>query len=201
MTGDVPIRGAETTHQLIARARTGDREAEEQLCARYLTVLQRWAAGRLPHWARGAVDTQDLVQDVLIQTLKRLETFEVRRDGALTAYLRQAVMNRIRDEIRRRDRRGAPEPLDLELPAGDPSPLEAAIGQQTLVRYEHALARLRPDDREAIVGRVEMGWTYDELAVVLGKSTREAARKATERALLRLAAEMKHDRSRGSAAD
>jgi DNA-directed RNA polymerase specialized sigma24 family protein len=35
-----------------------------------------------------------------------------------------------------------------------------------------------------------MGYTYQELADVLGKPTADAARKAAERALVRLAAEM-----------
>ena len=54
-----------------------------------------------------------------------------------------------------------------------------------------ALERLRPEEREAIVARVEMGYSYDELAQVLGKPTPDAARKAAQRALVRLADEMR----------
>jgi RNA polymerase sigma-70 factor (ECF subfamily) len=61
-------------------------------------------------------------------------------------------------------------------------------------RYENALTRLRPAEREAIIARVEMGYTYEELADALGKPSPEAARKAAERALVRLAEEMKRDR-------
>ena len=64
-------------------------------------------------------------------------------------------------------------------------------GREALDRYEAALARLRPEDREAIVGRVEMDCSYEELAAALGKPTADAARKAARRALLRLAEEMK----------
>ena len=38
-----------------------------------------------------------------------------------------------------------------------------------------------------------MGYSYEELAEVLGKPTAEAARKAAQRALVRLAEEMKRD--------
>jgi RNA polymerase sigma-70 factor (ECF subfamily) len=72
--------------------------------------------------------------------------------------------------------------------------VEEAIGRQTAERYERALARLRPQDREAIVARVELGCTYEELAVALGKPSADAARKAAQQALVRLAAEMKHER-------
>jgi RNA polymerase sigma factor (sigma-70 family) len=179
----------ESTFRLIERARAGDEQAVERLFALHLKPLQRWASGRLPRWARDLADTDDLVQETLLQTFKRIDGFEPRRVGALHAYLRQAVLNRIRDELRRKGRRpDAGELTDLE--AADASPLEQAIGREAVERYERGLAALRPDEREAIIGRIEMGYTYPELADALGKPSAEAARKAAERALVRLAEEM-----------
>jgi RNA polymerase sigma factor (sigma-70 family) len=71
------------------------------------------------------------------------------------------------------------------------TPLEAAIGREATERYEQALERLKPDERELIIARVEMEYTYEELAQAFGKPTPEAARKAAQRALVRLAEEMK----------
>ncbi|HXT27715.1 MAG TPA: RNA polymerase sigma factor [Vicinamibacterales bacterium] len=184
---------AESSTRLLARARTGDREALDALFARYLPVLQRWASGRLPGWARDARETGDLVQDTLLQSLRHIRTFEPTREGALQAYLRQAVMNRIRDEIRRAGRRPSPEPL-LDAETAEASPLEQAIGREASERYEAALQRLRAEDREAIIGRVEMGYGYEELAVVLGKPSPGAARVTAARALLKLAGEMQRGR-------
>ena len=150
----------------------------------------RWATGRLPRWARDLADTQDLVQEAVLQTFKRIDEFEPRREGALQAYLRQAVMNRIRDELRRHGRKAGVTELDSNVPDEAPSPLEEAIGRQMTDRYEQALTRLKPEDREAIIARVEMGYSNDELADALGKPTPDAARKAAQRALIRLAAEM-----------
>src|SRR5438034_8500227 len=98
-------REPESTVRLIERARAGDELALGQLFARHLRPLQRWASGRLPKWARDVTDTDDLVQDTLLQTFKRIEAFDPRHVGALQAYLRQAVLNRIRDELRRKARR------------------------------------------------------------------------------------------------
>ena len=116
--------------------------------------------------------------------------FEPSREGALQAYLRQAVMNRIRDEIRRTARR--PGRVELEDTKADPgrSPLEQAIGMEEIERYESALARLKPEDREAIILRVELGYSYEEVARMLEKPSYDAALKATKRALVRLAKEM-----------
>jgi RNA polymerase sigma factor (sigma-70 family) len=182
---------SESTFDLIDRARAGDQWAIERLFARHLKPLQRWATGRLPPWARDLADTEDLVQDVLLQTFKRIDTFEVRRVGALQAYLRQAVLNRVRDELRRKARRPDATDLDGLEQESAASPLEEAIGREGVERYQHALQRLKPEEREAIIGRIEMGYSYEELAQVLGKPTGEAARKAAQRALVRLAEEMK----------
>lgn len=181
----------ESTFNLLDRVRAGDKDALERLFARHLKPLQRWARGRLPGWARDLTDTDDLVQETLVQTFKRIEAFEPRRVGALQAYLRQAVLNRIRDELRRKRRRPDIAELNgLEIDHGE-SPLEQAIGREAVDRYEGALTRLRPDEREAIIARVEMGYSYEELAEALGKPTADAARKAAQRALARLAEEMK----------
>lgn len=181
---------AEATFELLARAHAGDHAALEQLFARYLPRLQRWARGRLPQWARDGTDTQDLVQETLLQTFKQIERFEPRREGAFQAYLRQAVMNRIRDELRKRGRRPQATDLDETLPGKEPSPLAAAIGTETFERYEAAMARLRPIEREAIVARVEMDCTWEEVAMMLDLASPDAARKAAQRALVKLAQEM-----------
>jgi RNA polymerase sigma-70 factor (ECF subfamily) len=179
-----------STIELIERARTGDRSALDLLFTRHFRPLRRWASGRLPRWARDVTDTDDLVQDALLQTFKRLADFDARGTGALYAYLRQAVLNRVRDELRRKARRPPADALaDREADPGL-SPLEQAIGSQALERYERALARLRPEEQETLVARLEMGCTYQEVAESLGKPSAEAARKAAQRALVRLIAEM-----------
>ena len=175
---------------LLERARADDQAAVEALIARYLPRLQRWATGRLPRWARDTAETQDLVQETLFRTFKRIEKFEPRGEGALQAYLRQAILNRIREELRRAKRQPARTELDPQAPVDARSPLEEAIGQEALDRYERALARLRPEDRELVVARIELGYTNQEIAELLNKPTANAARMATERAIVRLAREM-----------
>jgi RNA polymerase sigma factor (sigma-70 family) len=190
-SGPAAAGESESTLYLIRRFRDGDKQALERLFERHLPRLQRWARGRLPRWARDAADTQDLVQDTLLQTFNRIEMFEPAREGALQAYLRQAVMNRIRDEIRRKARR--PEHAELEgteIADQARSPLEEAVGLEEIERYEAALGRLRPEEREAIILRVELGHSYEEVARLLDKPTAGAAHKATKRALVRLAEEM-----------
>jgi len=182
----------EATISLVHRARDGDAGALDELCRRYLPRLQRWATGRLPGYARDLLTTDDLVQDALLQTVSHIGNVRAEREGAFQVYVRQILLNRIRDQVRRpqviRSDADVPEASDRA-----PSPLEEAIGRDTLERYEQALARLKPEDREAVVARVEMAGGYQELAGVLGKPSADAARMAVARALVRLAKEMGHE--------
>ena len=191
-SGDPP-RQMDATFNLLERARQGDAEAIEQLFERHLKPLQRWASGRLPKWARDLADTDDLVQDTLLRTFKRMEDFEPRGSGSLQAYLRRAVLNRLRDEIRRKGR--LPELTDLANVNDEAqSPIEEVLGREVVAEYEDALGRLKPEEQEAVIGRIEMGYSYEELSRVLGKPSPDAARKAAQRALVRLAEEMKRGR-------
>jgi RNA polymerase sigma-70 factor (ECF subfamily) len=180
----------ESTAHLIELARGGDEQALNRLFVLHLGPLRRWTAGRLPKWARDLADTDDLVQEALLSTLKRIGEFESRHVGALQAYLRQAILNRIRDELRRSGRQPLSMTLDPQSADDSASPLEEAIGREAVERYERALANLRDEDRDAIIARVELGYSYEELAVALDKPSADAARKAAQRALVRLAAEM-----------
>lgn len=184
----------ESSFALVMRARDGDQAARNELCARYLPRLRRWAHGRLPAWARDHLDTEDIVQDTLMQSVRRLDQFTPDHEHAFCAYVCQALRNRLRDALRRAAARPAGGPLSPDEPAADPSPLEQAVGRQTLARYEAALQQLRESDRELVVARVELGLDYAEIAGLVGKSSIASARVAVSRALLRLGVEMGHER-------
>jgi len=181
-----------STLDLLERARQRDQDALNELFRRNHGPLRRWARGRLPRWTRDLRDTEDLVQETLAQTLKHLDSFEHRHEGALQSYMRQALINRVRDEVRRVNRYPAVGALDDadQQAVQAASPLEEAIGREALQRYESALARLRPEERQLIQARVEMQQSYQQIAMGHGKSTADAARMAVSRALVRLAEEM-----------
>lgn len=185
----------DSTLTLLQRARAGDAAAMDVLFARCLPPLLRWARGRLPRGARSMQETRDIVQDAVVKSLARLDAFEPTREGALQAYLRLAVLNRIRDEYRTAARRPGQEDVDVEeAHSAAPSPLEQAIGRENVERYERALARLPADDREAIIARLELGLPFQAMATALGRPTADAARQALRRALARLTEEMSRER-------
>jgi len=186
-SNQAPLISDEPTIELVIRAREGDRLAVEALLERCLPSLKRWAHGRLPLAARGSLDTSDLVQETVLHVLRRLDHFQPRHVGAMQAYLRQSVINRIRDEVRRVSRQPAPVELVDEPPSDLTSPLEGAIQTEAYDRYRDALKDLSARDRGMIVARVEAQWSVQEIAVRFGMRTTDAARMAVSRALRRLA--------------
>ena len=176
----------EPTIELVVRAREGDRLAVEALLQRSIPSLRRFAHGRLPAAARGSLDTGDLVQETVLHVLRRLDTFEPRHVGAMQAYLRQSVINRIRDEVRRIGRHPTPAELPEDLASEMPSPLEEAVRAEAYDRYRAVLVQLSPRDREMVVARIEAQWNLGEIAQRFNMRTVDGARMAVTRALRRL---------------
>ena len=185
-----------STTDLLRRAREGDALALDDVYRRHLMPLRRWARGRLPRWTRDLRDTEDLVQETLAQTLRHINDFEPRHDGALQAYMRQALINRVRDEVRRVTRYPTAAGIDdgEEFADRAASPLDEAIGSEAVARYEEALQRLRDEEREMVIARVELQQSYAQIAAAFGKASPDAARMAVTRALVRLAEEMDVER-------
>jgi RNA polymerase sigma-70 factor (ECF subfamily) len=156
---------------------------------RALPSVRRWARGRLPRYARGDADTEDVVQDAFLGTFKNLKRFQHHTVGALHMYLRRSVINRIRDLIRGSRRRASEVEADADPPDWMPSPLERAILRERVEHFLQALTRLRPADRQVVVWRLELGYSPQEIAARLGKSEAAAA-MTVSRAMARLAKEL-----------
>ena len=91
-------------------------------------------------YARGALDTDDLVQQAAYRTLKRACTSSSHATHSLQAYLREAVVNRIRDAQRRtrhglKDKPAVDVAVEERFDENSPSPLEQVLRQETVDRY------------------------------------------------------------------
>jgi RNA polymerase sigma-70 factor (ECF subfamily) len=182
------------TVDLLAKLRAGDGAARDRLVERCVPPLRRWARGRLPQWARGLCDTQDLVQDVILRSLPGLASFEPRHPGALLMFLQRAVKNRVVDEVRKAQHHpGDDAGLDTQ-PDLAPSPLEQAILHECLEKYAAALSTLEPDDQQIISARFEQHQSYADIAVALGRPNANAARMSLNRAIARLLRAMASNR-------
>lgn len=182
----------DSSYALVMRAREGDEQALNQLFERYARRLHVWAHGRLPNWARGPADTGDLVQETLLQVVRRLDRFVPRHEGAFLAYVRQTLRNNVINRVRSGQRHGPMEPLDSSYVSKDPDPFAITAGVLLEDRYEDALQRLRPEQRQAIIARIELQLPWAEVQAVLGKPSLAATQMYVKRALVKLALEMSH---------
>jgi RNA polymerase sigma-70 factor (ECF subfamily) len=185
-----PESSSLSTAEILALAVAGEHTALNDLFQQYWPALKRSAHGRLPSLARSRGDTEDLVQDALLSFIQRMQYFKVNHRGALLAFIRVSITNRIRDEARRVARRPAVEDTDVsELPSSTRSPFDEAEMAETSRRYERALAELRQPDREAIRA-LEAGRSYEQMAEDLAKPSANAARVAARRAFEKLLVKM-----------
>lgn len=178
-----------TTQALLQRIRGGDDAAREELLRRVLPRFERWARGRLPDRARGAVETADLVQMTLISALRGVDRFESAHPGAFFAYLRTILLNAVRKTIGHEVTPGgrfAVEDVEAEL-ADAGSTLESLVGRENLIAYEQALAALSPVHQSLVVMRFELGMSFPEIAAELDESV-DGVRVKLNRALKKMVA-------------
>ena len=180
----------ESTATLLAQVRDGDPDARERLGVRYLALLQRWAHGRVPPRARRFADTDDLVQATLLRALGAVQRFEPRREGAFLAYLRKILLNQLRTAVQRADAGPPLGSLPETLEGALPSPLEEAIGSEAIDAYEAALASLTEDQHQAVVLRIELGLSFQQVAEATESPSADAARMLVARGLARLSERM-----------
>jgi RNA polymerase sigma-70 factor (ECF subfamily) len=158
---------------LVARVRTGDREAFTELVTAYSTKLLTLAYSVLGSRA----EAEDVVQDVLL----RIWTARVSwmPGGSVRAYLATAVRRRAVDVLRRR--RVAARNAPLVAAPGDEMP-SAFADPDDDARLWAAVAVLDVRWREAITLRYVNQLGYAEVGRALGVSP-DAARMTVRRAV------------------
>ena len=170
--------------ELIRAARLGDAAAAEALFSTLHGALERYLSGRLPSPVRAVYQTDDLVQDVCARAWKGLASFDRDSPAAFWGYLRTIAHNLVID-ISRRELRRREDPLAAQVMATPEDPkgcdIIELLARQEL--YERALAELDKPLREALLLRLEVGTSYEELAPLLQVPSAEAARKKLRRAL------------------
>jgi RNA polymerase sigma-70 factor, ECF subfamily len=187
-----------TTEDLVAAAQGGREEAREALFARYRPRVLAIARSRLGHDLRRALDSQDLVQEALLEAAVGLERFEWRGESSLIRWMARLLEHRA---IAQADRIGAQKrDVRREIPleaddsssslvgpeASSESPLRAAERAEDEELMHAALDRLPLHQREVIVLRDYAGCSWEEVAAELSLPSPDAARMLHVRALAKL---------------
>lgn len=170
---------------LIARARTGDVAAYEELVRRYQDVARRTA-----HLVSPEADADDAVQDAFIKAYAALPRF--RLGSPFRPWVLRIVANEARNRRRSAGRR---EGLAIRAAATDhgpsgglsvvPGPEAAVIADEARRELLAAVATLRDEDREILGARFFLDLGEAEAAEALGIA-RGTVKSRTSRALGRL---------------
>jgi RNA polymerase sigma-70 factor (ECF subfamily) len=151
--------------ELLAGCRAGNSEALNELARRYHTAVLRVCVSLL-----GSRDVDDLVQDIFIKILRRLDTFAGR--SALFTWMYEITVNHCRDELRRRKRKrwfslqNLPAETVEEIKADEISASEHLETEELHAHLHAALKQLEPKYRELIVLRDLEGLSYEEIAQI-----------------------------------
>lgn len=185
-----------TIQSLVERARGGDNEAFEALCARYESAIK----ARIRPWLGGAlrrkVSVLDVLQEVFIEVHRGLPDFEPQGPGAFGAWAGKIAEMKAREAVRRYTGTMKRDPgrevtrdgrvPTANVPGAAPRPSEVAMGEEKRDEVIAAMAELPPDYRRVIellqIGQLPI----ETVAAMLGR-TPQATRRLHSRAIGRLA--------------
>jgi len=147
---------------LVTRAKDGDREALEALCARHAPRVERLAR----HLLRDPEDARDASQEALAKVCVRLKQF--RGDSQFSTWLHRLVVNTCRDAAERRAARSY-EPLadDLRAGSGD-DPVQAAGMSELRRELCDSLAGISASQAQVIMLKDALGYSFEEIAEAAG---------------------------------
>ena len=166
--------------ELVVRAQQGDRAAFAALYEEYSPLVYRFLRRRLD----GADENvEDLTEDVFVKVYEKLDRY-VERGLPFSAWVYRIAHNHLVDHLRSLPRTTA---SSLDEVTEVPERAATAAFGRVLDRQslEPALARLTPEQRQAVELRFLQGMSVAETAAAMGRSD-EAVKKLQARALANL---------------
>ena len=185
----------------LARARREGGTALGELLEHYRHYVYLLARARMGRQLQGRVDPSDLVQETFLAAHRDFAAFRGTTEAELVGWLRQILVARLADQIRRhvkskaRDLRlerrlsrevdESSEALENALPARHGSPSDHAVQRERAVLLAEALKELPTDYEEVIVLRHLEGLSFAEVARRMDR-TLSSVEKLWVRALAKL---------------
>lgn len=150
-----------TLEGVVARCRTGDQRAWEELVAATVHDIYRLAIS----FARSRAEAEDLTQEVYLRIWQHLDHYQV--GSSFRAWAYRVARNLFIDAYRRsRQERRATwvDPEFLTTLAGGEDPHTLSVRRQRLELARNALADLPEELAQLILLRDLADWSYEELA-------------------------------------
>lgn len=187
----IPTRMAEPFQDILEQARSGCREAQDELARLCYPRVERMVHASLSRdvrngrpWISSRFSTSDVVQEVFRSLLQDLSRFEGETEKAFIGYLAMIARNRIIDAIRfheattRDGRRTAARDNDHEPSDEREAPQALAATREEVDLLHDALEQFSEREQLLLRGRLEEDIVFADLAERLGYSSMFAARRA-----------------------
>lgn len=163
----------------LRAAREGDQEAFSRLMGPHWSRIRERANRHLLR-SGGPYTASDVVQDVYAEAWSALRKFRGTSEAEYCAWFNRMVANRVLKAMRHRlagardERRNCPFPPGLAGLGGpaadDTTPFAKLSRGEDLERMAQAMARLAPDERQALLLRHGEGLSVDSIAEALDRS-------------------------------
>ncbi|MDA0282130.1 MAG: sigma-70 family RNA polymerase sigma factor [Planctomycetota bacterium] len=192
--------------------KSGDADSIAEVFSRHRDKLQRMVWFRLDRRLYGRVDTADVLQDVWLETSRRIEDYTSNPAVPFFVWVRQIAFQTIIDLHRRHlgaQKRNVSQEISIgkqgcdtsisiaaQLVGNLTSPSHAAIREERLVRLRAALDSMDEIDREVLALRHFEELSNNEVADILGIQ-KTAASNRYVRALKRLKQVLEADSDSG----
>jgi len=158
---------SKTDETLVAQARRGDTVAFDDLVIRYQDRVFNMSYRMLGN----REDAMDVSQEVFVTVFRSIGRFQER--ARFGTWLYRIIVNRCRDELRRRVSVKHTRPASLSAGDVEPAarvgagPVEQASARELQVLLERAIAELPEDVREVMVLRDTEDLAYEEIAAIV----------------------------------
>ncbi|MGW5055424.1 RNA polymerase sigma factor ShbA [Actinokineospora sp. NPDC004072] len=172
-------------HELVDRARRGDRTAAETLVAWIHPAIVRYCRARIGRTGSAFATADDVAQEIILGVLKAIPRF-ADESSAFMPFVYGIASNKVADHYRRVARDRCESVADLpELPDTGASPEHLAVRGELTSRMAALLEEIAPRQRDILILRMVVGLTATEIASTLCMSP-TAVRVAQHRALGKL---------------
>lgn len=189
--------------QLIQRSRAGNEQARDQVFGELQGFLEATVARHSNSQSAAKFGQSDIVQLSFVKAIEHFESFRGETGPEFRAWLKQLVINEIRQanrSLRRKVRDVSRETsLDAKVAAAgdmfaavDPTPGTKAIRKEQIVQMQKAIGLLSDDYRRVIELRSFENKSLVEIAEVMNRSV-AATTKLWFRAVLKLQSFMVDD--------
>ena len=137
-------------NQYVELAQQGDQEAFAWLYEHFSPLIHGYLARRLP-----VGEAEDLVADVFVKVIERLNTYAPRPEASFKAWLFRVAHHTMVDYFRRLPQHLVPLPVDednneLDIPDTNPTPLERLAQTQQRQLLQQLINQLS-DKQKAVV--------------------------------------------------